>query len=352
MKLQTTVLSLFITLAIQAQTYQSAESIEFDTINGGWLVANGSNIVRDDGQGNLSFFGTGSASHGMEIMGNTLFVIDSNVIRGYDLTSETQVMSLNIPGVSFLNGMTSDAVDQLWVTDFGASKIYNIDVSDFNNPLATEIVSNTGATPNGILYDDTRLLFVTWGASAAIKAVDLTTNVVTDIVADTGLANIDGIIKNDSGSYIISSWTPAVLTRYTDNFTVSNTVLSPALMNPADIGVNLDVVAVPMGNNVVFVETEVLIGIEEFDLNSINFTISQNPVTPKTIVLFDLKEMQDVNIGVYDFSGNLLSTLYDEKQQQGFKQIPLKINSTVSTGMYFLKVSVGDHAALKKILVK
>ena len=197
-------LILFISITTFAQNYQSAESVQYDIANDRWLVANGSNIIIDNGAGDLSLFGSGSASHGMEIMGTTLFAIASGTIKGYDLTSENEVMSFSIPGTSFLNGMTSDGNTMLWVTDFGASKIYAIDVSDLNNPVATEIVANTGGTPNGILYDNAdRLLFVTWGSNAKIKAVSLITNVVSDIV-DTGLGNIVGIQKSE-GEYFISS---------------------------------------------------------------------------------------------------------------------------------------------------
>ena len=111
-----------------AQNYQSAESVAYDETNDRWLVANGSNILIDDGEGNLSVFGTMSATHGMEIIGNILYAIDSNVIRAYDLDTATEIMSLSISNVGFLNGMANNGVDQLYVTDVSQGNIHQIDV--------------------------------------------------------------------------------------------------------------------------------------------------------------------------------------------------------------------------------
>ena len=52
---------LFNVSLLMSQNYQSAESVEYDSVNSQWLVANGSRIIADDGAGNLSFFGTGNA---------------------------------------------------------------------------------------------------------------------------------------------------------------------------------------------------------------------------------------------------------------------------------------------------
>ena len=147
--------TVFFAAGTMAQSYTNAESVEWDSANTRWLVANGSNIIIDDGNGDLSFFGSASASHGMEIVGDKLFAIDNNVVKGYMLDDASEVMSLSIPGVGFLNGMGSDTANGiLYISDFGNNKIFSVDVSDVNNPTFVEIVSDTGDTPNGVLYEE------------------------------------------------------------------------------------------------------------------------------------------------------------------------------------------------------
>src|SRR5690606_33069188 len=135
--------------------------------------------------GTISFFGSGlQASYGMEVMNNTLFAIDGNTVYGYDLTSESEVMQISIAGAAFLNGMASDGNNRLWVTDFSAKRIHEIDVSDYENPQAALVVANTLTTPNGIVYDEVedRLIFVNWGQNAPVKQVSLPGYEVSTIV--------------------------------------------------------------------------------------------------------------------------------------------------------------------------
>ena len=339
-----------------AQNYQSAESVEYDEVNDRWLVANGSNIIADDGQGNLSFFGSGTASHGMEIMGNTLFAIGSNIIRGYDLDSGDQVMSLSISGVSFLNGMASDGVDQLFVTDFSQGRIHQVDVSDLSNPTSTEIVANAGPSPNGILYDgaNDRLLFVSFTTNAKIRQVDLSDNSVTDIVSNTGLTNIDGIVYSAvQDQYFVSSWSPAQITRYNSDFSTSSVVDSPTLNSPADIGIDdtNGVVGIPMGNDVIFLSVTESMSVETFSLESIQFSISENPVNASSQISFYLQQPTAVVINIYSLDGKRVGELFAQESASGLHQCTFGDFQRAS-GMYVLQMSVDNQLLSKKIMVK
>ncbi len=346
---------LFITITLVtsfavSQNYQNAESVEWDTVNNQWLIANGNNILTDDGEGVLGVFSNGSASHGMEVVGNILFAIDSNILKGFDLTTEQEVMSLSIPGVSFLNGMASDGNGMLWVTDFGSSRIYAVNVTDIDNPTATILVNDTGDTPNGILYDNAdRLLFVTWGGNAKVRSVDLVTAVVSDIV-DTGLGNLDGIVKFE-GNYIISSWSPARLTRYTSDFSSSEIVDSPSLNSPADIGVNPEgVVGVPMGNNVEYVDINLLVGFNDVQLMTTDFNLSENPINESSILTFELKISQEVSITIYSVLGKKIKQLIDNVTLSGFQSVQLN-KTGLTSGVYLLQIEAGTQRISKKFLV-
>ncbi len=343
---------LFNVTLLLSQNYQSAESVEYDPVNNQWLVANGSRIIADDGEGNLSYFGTGNASHGMEVIGNNLFAVASNSIKGYDLNSEEEVMNLAMPGVSFLNGLTNDGENTLYVTDFSAGKIYSIDVTDVSNPSYTEIVSNTGGTPNGVLFDGTnnRLLFVTWGSNAKIKAVDLGTNQVSTLVT-TSLSNIDGIDDDSEGNYYISSWSPARITKYNNDFSVSEIVDTPSLNSPADIGYSqsTDVLGIPMGSSVIFVDLAVL-SVSDEDFNTFDFKISSNPINEMSYLQFSLKDSETVTLQIYNSLGMLIKTLMNEEKHTGTHQISLS-ELKLSNGVYFLKLSTKSGVSVVKKMV-
>ena len=337
---------------LMAQNYQSAESVEYDPVNNQWLVSNGSRIIADDGDGNLSYFGTGNASHGLEVLGNTLFAVASNRIKGYDLTSEDEVMDLQIPGVSFLNGLTNDGTNTLYVTDFSTGKIYSIDVTDVNNPSYTEIVSSTGGTPNGVLFDgnNNRLLFVTWGGNAQIKAVDLGTNQVSTIIT-TSLSNIDGIEDDSHGNYYISSWSPARITKYNFDFTVSEIVDTPNLNSPADIGYNqtTDIMGIPMGSSVIFVDLSLLSN-NDNSINTYEYLVSSNPIDENSYIQFTLQDSEFIDLRIYDTSGKLIKSLMNEVKQANTYKISLA-NLQLSSGIYYARLRTQKGVSLMKKLV-
>lgn len=240
--------------AVSAQTLQSVESVEYDASQNRFFVSNSSSIIQRNSDGTMQYFGNGAASYGMEVMGNSLFVIQGNSVQGYDLTSEEQVMTINIPGASFLNGMTNNGVDKIYITDFSAGKIHEINVSDLSNPSSQVIVANTGSTPNGIVFDEdnNRLIFVNWGGSAKIKAVDLSNNSVSTLVT-TPYSNIDGIDEDNDGNYYISYWSSGShISKYDSDFAnAPETITVSGLSSPADIcyAKEIDTLAIPHSGN-------------------------------------------------------------------------------------------------------
>lgn len=261
-KLLFLVIAILIANANFAQTIQSIESVEYDASHNRFFISNSNSILQRDSEGTLTYFGNGAASYGMEVMGNTLFVIQGGGVQGYDLVTENQVMSINIPEASFLNGMTNNGVDKIYVTDFSASKIHEIDVSDLENPTSQVIVANTNSTPNGIVFDENnnRLIFVNWGSNAEIKSVDLSNYNVTTLVT-TPYSNIDGIDEDNDGNYYISYWSSGThISKYDADFVNSpETIDVSGLSSPADIcyAKEIDSLAIPhSGNQLTFLSFE------------------------------------------------------------------------------------------------
>jgi sugar lactone lactonase YvrE len=226
--------------------------------------------VDGDGNGVSTLPSPLAAAYGMEIFDNHLFAIHSNRVKVFDLATNALVQNVNITGAGFLNGMASDGVARVWVTDFSTKKIHQIDFTDLANPVTTLLSNNTTTTPNGIVYDEAnnRLVFVAWGSNAPIKALDLTDNTITTL-ATTTLGNCDGIDKDGLGNYFVASWSPNRITKYSPDFSVSEIItVAGGLSSAADIcyANEIDTLAIPNSGNT----TVVYVGFDNTPNNIIN----------------------------------------------------------------------------------
>ncbi len=205
-------------------------------------------------------------------------------------------------------------------------------------------MDNTGSTPNGILYDEAnnRLIYVNWGSNAAIKSVDLADNSISTIVANTGLGNIDGIDDDAQGNYYISSWSPNRITKYDANFENAEIITTPSINNPADIGYSMttDTLAVPVGNNVVFVGFEPITSITELE-KDFDLSLFPNPVSDYTTVSFDLAQTSQMELACFDVQGRLVKTFLNEKLVAGKHRIVLT-DLDFPKGQYVLNLSSQD----------
>jgi hypothetical protein len=239
---------------VVAQTPSNIEAAEYDPSVNRWFISNGSSILETyDGGATYGFFGSGSATHGMEVIDGALFVLSNNSLRAYDLESGDQLGTLSISGASFLNGMGSRS-GELVVSDFSAGRLHRIDISDPSDMSSTVLVFSTGTTPNGVVIDETnnRAVIVNWGSNASISAVDLTSAEMTTLVANTGLGNLDGVDIDADGNFYVSSWSPARITRYTNDFSESETVASgtvDGLSSPADISYSIETDTLGVANS-------------------------------------------------------------------------------------------------------
>lgn len=342
-----------------SQVYQSAESVEYDPVNQQWLIANG-NILTDDGNGNLGFFGSASASHGIEVLGNVIYGNNSNIVRAYDLSTTELLGSITISGAIFLNGMTNDGGTNIYVSDFSTKKIHRIDVSDPANMIQEVIVDNTGSTPNGIVYDgeNNRLLMVSWGNNAAIRAIDLSDNSITTIVS-TNLGNIDGIDEDNEGNYYLSSWSPsAQISKFDKDFANPLEVIStPFINNPADIGysLELDTLAIPIGNDVVFVGFEspmdsMPVSTRFVEEKEVNFQVYPNPVSNHSFIQFELQQPSAIRLDLLDNKGSLIHTLLNQEHTSGIHKV-LFTGHNLSQGVYYCRLEIDNKIVTKPIIV-
>lgn len=248
-----------------AQGLSSPESIEYHARLDRTLISSTGNgsIVARAANGTASLFTSAPLSpYGIELLAGTLFVVDSGSVKGYDIDSAAPVMDLPLAGAGFLNGITSNGVDTLYVSDFSSRTIYTVHVANLAQPTQDAPISTGASTPNGLAFDRTgnRLLIATWGSNADILALDLTPGATPAPLINTALDNLDGITLDCRGAIVVSAWGGCVadgcLRRFDPPFSLSSPAqaIVDGLSNPADIDyawVSADIAVPQSGNDTV-----------------------------------------------------------------------------------------------------
>ena len=345
-------ISLFVSSFLFSQAYNGPESVEFDFTNNRWLIGNKNNgtIIARDMSGNFTPFVSGMTSgpYGIEILGNTLYCCyGGGKIRGYDLTSGGQVFDLNL-NATFLNGICSDGVSNLFVTDFSAKQIYRVDVVS-----GTFNVYVTGLTksPNGIIYENAnqRLVFVNWGTNAPIQQVALSDSLVTTLTTTT-LSNLDGIAADAYGNYYVSTWGNNTIRKFSNNFTTGPSTVVTGLTSPADLFYNKlnDTLAIPNSgtlNNVVWVGFGSTLSNASVKEDAPEVSVFPVPSSQGEFHVRSKEEFRQMRI--LDVNGRaVFSAEVPNENKSDFR-----IRPNLGPGVYTLELSGKTNSCLKQIVV-
>ena len=248
MNIYTPILFIFFSTAIYAQSYNKPESVDFDSNSGLYFISNsgeGSILSYDPATENLQYFATnvGDGPHGLEVVGNELYVCSGSMLKAYDLTTQEQTLNIDL-GASFANGITHKGND-IFVTDFIGKDIYRFDISSGN---FNTFIENIPHTPNGIFYDyiEDRLLMVCWYGNAPIYEISLTDSSY-NVLTTTTLENCDGIAMDSNGDFYVSAWSNNAINKFNSDFSADPIVVVPNMSSPADIYYNTasDTLAIP-----------------------------------------------------------------------------------------------------------
>lgn len=241
MKKLTTILFLALTAITVAQTYNSPESMVYDTSNDRYLISNvnGNTIFTLSTDGELTNFVTEGLNgpKALFIVGDTLLSINHTSVQGFLLSDASKVMHIDVDGSQFMNGAAIDGNDNLFVTDMQKHLVFriNLKTGDYN------VFVDGLNSPNGLHFDEAnnRLLMVSWGGNAKIQAIGLTDSVLTDVVT-TKMSNLDGICSDNCGNIYVSSWGKNAVYVYEPTFTKAPTKIAENLSGPADISIRQD----------------------------------------------------------------------------------------------------------------
>lgn len=307
------------TTVLSAQSFSSPESVEYDDAGQRWFVGqNGSGVINVYSPGSSTLLpfasGLGSGPHGMEILGTVLYACDGASIKGFNLSNGAQVFNLNL-GATFLNGITTDGSTYLFATDFSAKKIYRIcpSANTFN------IMASTTYSPNGIYYDaaGARCVFVNWGSNARIQAMAMADSSITNLYTLSAISNIDGITRDATGYWYISTWGGNALRRFDPTFSTAPTSVMTGLSSPADLDINLagDSIGIPnsgSANNVVFYTIPTMIDAPENP--PVLVPVYPNPAGD--IMIMEYSEVvTNGSVDIYDMSGKLVDSEFISGKQ-------------------------------------
>lgn len=354
MKKITTFLFIVITSTVFSQSYNGPESTEYDYTNSRWLIANTSShqVLARSSSGALTVFATltGSGPYGIEIVDNVLYCCNGNSVKGYSLVNGASVFNVNVGG-SFLNGITHDNSGNLYVTDFSAKKIFKIVIATSTfSTIATGLVQS----PNGIVFDEAnnRCVFVNWGSNAPIKAINLSTYTVSTLLPTTN-SNIDGIARDASGNYYISTWGSQNVLRYDSAFANPPISIATNLSNPADIAINMvdNVLAIPNSGNNTVTFVNLNLNTNSFEENWFkSISVSPNPVVSIATLKFELNFSMKVSAKIVNMEGKTVENLYfnDEALQNGSVNIDF---SYLNSGVYYLVFNADTNSKTIPLLV-
>lgn len=236
------------------------ESVVYDRSHARYLVSNvaGKNIIAIDKEGKLTLFsGDLAGPKGMTVKDNEVYVADVNSVRAFSLITGAQSWFLPLPDSKFLNDTAMDNSHYLFVSDMNDNCIYRIDVDTQKYDIFRD-----GALikPNGLCYDvpNHRLIIVSQRHRSPIQALDWDTQKLV-MIKNTDLSGCDGITRDISGNYFITSWDAKGVFKYPSDFSGEPFLLKDGLKGPADISYNPDsnklAVPVMMENRIEFMET-------------------------------------------------------------------------------------------------
>jgi hypothetical protein len=214
----------------------------------------------------------------------------------------------------------------------------------------TIIASSLIQSPNGILFDanGNRCVFVNWGSNAPIKAIDLSTFVVSTITA-TSLSSCDGITRDGQGRYYVSNWGSQSVVQFDSAFSTAPVTVVSGLNNPADIFYNIpdDTLAIPnAGNNTVTFFGFSTVGVETLPVFS-DWLIYPNPSSSFAELKLKIRanENEQMNFLIVDHTGRRIETK-KININQGENTIAIDGNLDLKPGIYHIRVYAKNSEAV------
>ncbi|MFP8487956.1 SMP-30/gluconolactonase/LRE family protein [Gracilimonas sp. Q87] len=234
------------------------EAVRYDSHQKVYFIANftgGGNdqdstgfITKADAKGNIVNlkFMTGTeeiplhAPRGMYIVDKTLWVADVLGVHGFDRTTgeQTDFIDFTQFEIGFLNDISADSNNRLYVTDTGSSTVYKVE-----NGRPSIFLDDLPSAPNGITLDPVsgNFILAPWGGDQVFYSFNASGELEEFATLEGG--NFDGIEFIDTNLFSASQQDSSIRV-YNP---MQEMILIHTTGRPADIGINTDLkhIAVP-----------------------------------------------------------------------------------------------------------
>jgi len=285
------------------------------------------------------------------------------------------------------------ATDHFWTVNFGGS-LYEFDrsgtvINTFPNPVSSYGAAWDDVTPGGpwiwlhtgTATGDTHTMVrvnPTTGLVDGPSIVGTTGNIAggLDLAKDFSLAPGQAVLVALGQTFSLSVWDLDVATTPPFAKLVGNT---SGTVNPGDVdGVTLRLLGSiadttvtanlnfttndPANGNIdVPISLTIgdsLVGIGDLDRVPTTFAVEQNypnPFNPSTTIQYDVPQISDVSLVIYNTLGQRIRTLVNKSQNVGVYQVVWDgLNETgerVSSGVYVYRFEAGSFAEIKKMVL-
>jgi hypothetical protein len=336
-------------------------------------------------------FGTGSTTNG-SVLGETEVskkILDSNfglniktfragylcfndkIINALDTSGYTNSTTLsaadvltNFPFQQHKNRSTSGELVNVWEYPMTISDVFSSDpITTTNYPQKVQIWLDVikrnleNNAPNVLLIHPTRMYKLT-AQKDLINALPpgvFVTNL--DMFADywqkRNTTSFNSKLSNDSLLIIIP--TANLPLDPTISFVIDNGQNLAEIKASDEFGNELQINKSNFNNNdiILHFENYPVVGINEhtkFDYNAFYLNAFPNPANNSCKITFKVNQLSSINVNVYDLFGNNVNLINNTLADEGWQTIAFN-TSSLSAGIYFYTVTVGEKSMTKKLII-
>jgi len=333
----------------------SPECVSYDAQNNRYLVScfSPGKVVAIDSNGKQSNFRTGLGyCLSSTIYGNVLYLSTGKTIKGFNLSTAAEVMSVYISTSHQLDGMTADSAGNLYIADFhyqgSNDQIYKLNTVTHAFWVYVRPGIGLQECPQDIEYDkpNNRLIVVSC-YDTPILAVNLADTSLSTVYSNSTVCNFDGIAKDNNGNFYATSWGTGMVYKFDNNFSLPAETIAGPFSGPANLGYNHEknILGIPLYNS----DTVIFYSLGPIGINNQNevvkdFVLYQNypnPFNPVTTLSFYTGKSAYVKISVFDIKGNCTDIIFEGKINIGRHSFTWD-GTKFSSGVYFYKLETID----------
>ena len=174
------------------------------------------------------------APRGMTIVGDTLWAVDVDAIRGFNRRTGAPVASVDFADANagFLNDIAAGPDGALYITDTGKNRIYRV----IRGSRTVALEHKDLGSPNGITWDqaNARYLVVPYGGGNAIRSWRPDDRALESVGTSNG-AKFDGVEVLGGGRILVASQSDSSLHLFTGS---TGRAIIRTTGAPADIAVD------------------------------------------------------------------------------------------------------------------